>query len=109
MPRVRQALPDLRPERTRMTDTHDPQPPPWPKDAGPTPPAAANASSKPSTTPSNDGEEISVSGIARRAGVDRSFLYRHRDLLEHVHAAEAQPPNAPASGPPSAGHRCKPT
>lgn len=27
------------------------------------------------------GEEISVSGIARRAGVDRSFLYRHRDLL----------------------------
>ncbi|MFI6883955.1 DUF6262 family protein [Streptosporangium canum] len=37
------------------------------------------------------GEEISVSGIARRAGVDRAFLYRHRDLLEQVHAAEAQP------------------
>jgi cell division protein FtsB len=44
------------------------------------------------------GEEISVSGIARRAGVDRAFLYRHRDLLERVHAAEAQPPAGPASG-----------
>lgn len=40
------------------------------------------------------GEEISVSGIARRAGVDRSFLYRHHDLLEQIHAIEAQPPTA---------------
>jgi len=47
----------------------------------------------------NNGDEISVSGIARRAGVDRSFLYRHRDLLEQIHAAEAQPPNAPSVGP----------
>ncbi|HBX09546.1 MAG TPA: hypothetical protein DEG13_07160, partial [Candidatus Microthrix parvicella] len=39
----------------------------------------------------NEGDQISVSGIARRAGVDRSFLYRHRDLLEQIHAAEAQP------------------
>lgn len=38
------------------------------------------------------GEEISVSGIARKAKVDRTFLYRHRDLLEQVHVAEAQPP-----------------
>ena len=29
-----------------------------------------------------EGAEISVSGIARAAVVDRSFLYRHRDLLE---------------------------
>jgi hypothetical protein len=36
------------------------------------------------------GEEISVSSIARRAGVDRTFLYRHRDLLEQLHAAETQ-------------------
>jgi hypothetical protein len=43
------------------------------------------------------GEDISVSGIARRAGVDRTFLYRHRDLLEHLHAATMQPPaGAPA-------------
>jgi Family of unknown function (DUF6262) len=46
-----------------------------------------------------EGDEISVSGIARRAGVDRSFLYRHSDLLEQVHALEAQPPDAAAVGP----------
>ena len=28
-----------------------------------------------------NGQEISVSGIARAAGVDRTFLYRHPDLL----------------------------
>ena len=39
-----------------------------------------------------DGTEISVSGIARAAGVDRTFLYRHRDLLEKLHALEAEPP-----------------
>jgi hypothetical protein len=46
-----------------------------------------------------EGSEISVSGIARAADVDRSFLYRHRDLLEQIHALEAVPtpagPNAP--------------
>lgn len=47
----------------------------------------------------NDGEEISVTGIARRAGVDRSFLYRHTDLLEQIHALEAHPPNALSLGP----------
>jgi hypothetical protein len=38
------------------------------------------------------GTEISVSGIARAAGVDRTFLYRHRDLLAQLHALEAAPP-----------------
>jgi hypothetical protein len=38
------------------------------------------------------GEEISVAGIARAAAVDRTFLYRHRDLLGKIHAAEAAPP-----------------
>ncbi len=47
----------------------------------------------------NDGEEISVTSIARRARVDRSFLYRHPDLLEQLHATQAQPPNAPGVGP----------
>ena len=47
----------------------------------------------------NKGDRISVSGIARRAGVDRSFLYRHRDLLEQIHTAETQPPNTPGGGP----------
>jgi hypothetical protein len=43
---------------------------------------------------STSGSEISVSGIARTAGVDRTFLYRHRDLLEKIHVLEASPPAA---------------
>lgn len=46
----------------------------------------------------SDGSEISVSDIARAAGVDRSFLYRHRDLLAQIHAVEAAPPAA-SNGP----------
>jgi hypothetical protein len=54
------------------------------------------------------GTEISASGIARAAGVDRTFLYRHRDLLEKIHAAEAAPPPAgETAGPPSPAHPCK--
>jgi hypothetical protein len=45
-----------------------------------------------------DGTEISASEIARAAGVDRSFLYRHRDLLAQIHALEATPP-ATGDGP----------
>ncbi|MFJ5123020.1 DUF6262 family protein [Kitasatospora sp. NPDC088548] len=43
------------------------------------------------TNASKNGTPISVSGVARQAGVDRTFLYRHRDLLALVHAAELQP------------------
>ena len=39
-----------------------------------------------------DRAEISVSSIARAAAVDRTFLYRHRDLLEKIHTVEATPP-----------------
>lgn len=46
----------------------------------------------------NTGAEISVSGIAEQAGVDRTFLYRHRDLLAQVHAAQAQPVTAADGG-----------
>ncbi len=45
------------------------------------------------TAASADGEAITVSGIARRAGLDRTFFYRHRDLLDQVHAIAAQLPN----------------
>ena len=38
-----------------------------------------------------DGAQISVSAIAQAAGVARSFLYRHRDLLEKIHALAAEP------------------
>jgi hypothetical protein len=41
-----------------------------------------------------EGTEISVSAIARAAAVDRTFLYRHRDLLAKIHALEAAPPAA---------------
>jgi hypothetical protein len=41
---------------------------------------------------STNGTEISVSGIARAAGVDRTFLDRHRDLLEQIHIREGAPP-----------------
>lgn len=45
------------------------------------------------------GDELNVTAIARRAGVDRTFLYRHRDLLERLHAAETQPHGQPGIGP----------
>lgn len=39
----------------------------------------------------SSGEDITVSGLARAARVDRTFLYRHRDLLERVHTAATTP------------------
>lgn len=47
-----------------------------------------------------DGAEITVAGIARAAGVDRTFFYRHRDLLAQLHALEAAPPAAGDSNGP---------
>jgi cell division protein FtsB len=44
------------------------------------------------------GQEISMSAVARAAGVDRSFLYRHHDLRAQIHArAAAAPGTSPAS------------
>ena len=43
------------------------------------------------------GQEVSVSAVARAAGVDRSFLYRHHDLRTQVHARSAAPASSPAS------------
>jgi len=45
-----------------------------------------------------------VSAIARAAGVDRSFLYRHRDLLEKIHALAAEPPTASERAGPAVTH-----
>lgn len=47
----------------------------------------------------SSGLEVSVATIAHIAGVDRTFLYRHRDLLAQLHAVQAQPSNDPARGP----------
>lgn len=44
-----------------------------------------------------DGDDLTVTSLAQRAGVDRTFLYRHRDLLAQLHILEAQPPGSPAS------------
>ena len=46
-----------------------------------------------------DGGEINASGIARAAGVDRTFLYRHRDLLERIHALQTEPTTGDSAGP----------
>jgi hypothetical protein len=48
-----------------------------------------------------NGTEITVSGIARAASVDRAFLYRHRDLLGKIHALEAAPPAADGTASPA--------
>jgi hypothetical protein len=45
------------------------------------------------------GTETSVSAIARRAAVDRSFLYRHRGLLAQIHTTAEQPAGAASGGP----------
>ncbi|TVZ90532.1 DUF6262 family protein [Streptomyces sp. BK340] len=37
------------------------------------------------------GGDITVSGLARAARVDRTYFYRHRDLLERVHAVVTAP------------------
>lgn len=47
------------------------------------------------------GSEASVTAIARRAGVDRTFLHRHRDLLGQVHAQEAEPTALPGGRGPA--------
>ena len=45
------------------------------------------------------GDQITTSGIARAAGVDRTFLYRHRDLLEKIHALQTDPVTDDHIGP----------
>jgi cell division protein ZapA (FtsZ GTPase activity inhibitor) len=45
------------------------------------------------------GDRLSASAIARAAGVDRTFLYRHPDLLEKIHALQADPVSDEPTGP----------
>lgn len=47
------------------------------------------------------GTSVSAADIARRAGVDRTFLYRHRDLIEQLHTLQSQPSEDPTRGPTS--------
>ena len=46
-----------------------------------------------------NAETVTVSALAKRAGVDRSFLYRHPDLLAQVHVSATQPPPGAATAP----------
>jgi chromosome segregation ATPase len=39
----------------------------------------------------NVGDDLTVASIARNANVNRSFLYRHQDLLTQLHLAQEQP------------------
>lgn len=45
------------------------------------------------------GDRLSASAIARAAAVDRTFLYRHPDLLEKIHALQADPVTDEHAGP----------
>jgi hypothetical protein len=45
------------------------------------------------------GDRLSAAAIARAAGVDRTFLYRHPDLLEKIHALQADPGPDEHTGP----------
>jgi hypothetical protein len=47
------------------------------------------------------GDDLTVAAIARNAGVDRTFLYRHRDLLGQVHTIASQPTTGTNSTTPS--------
>ena len=88
-------------EHTHPTDARRPP--------RPTPRAAASASSPRSTSRSRRRPRLSAAGIARAAGVDRTFLYRHRDLLEKIHALQAEPVPGDTPGLRSPEPRCKPT
>jgi hypothetical protein len=47
-----------------------------------------------------EGTDLTASAIARAARVDRSFLYRHCDLLERLHSGAREPAGpAAAIGP----------
>jgi hypothetical protein len=82
MPAVSAPLPAIREEANRMTARTPRQ-------------RVITALSKATT---DGGIEISVAAVARTA-VDRSFLYRHRDLLEKIHALETAPPGTHSGGP----------
>ncbi|MFI8391825.1 DUF6262 family protein [Streptomyces sp. NPDC085540] len=51
------------------------------------------------TAAHHDGTPLTASAIARAARVDRTFLYRHRDLLDVLHTAAHEPAKATAGGP----------
>ncbi|MFC9227845.1 hypothetical protein ACFTZI_02590 [Streptomyces decoyicus] len=51
------------------------------------------------TNAQRDATPLTASAIARAAGVGRTFLYRHRDLLDALHTATHEPTAGPAGRP----------
>ena len=45
------------------------------------------------------GIDVSVASVAQTAGVDRSFIYRHRDLLATLHTIQTQPGHRTTTSP----------
>ena len=99
MPRIRQTLPDLPPGAHRMTTASSTRTTALAEgrraDSARRRQRVIAAINRAVT----DGTEISVSAIARAAAVDRTFLYRHRDLLAKIHATQAAPPADGDAGP----------
>ncbi|WP_371794247.1 hypothetical protein [Streptomyces sp. NBC_01718] len=50
-------------------------------------------------TARREGSPLTASAIARAARVDRTFLYRHRDLLDALHTAAHEPATPSGTGP----------
>ncbi|MFF4392788.1 hypothetical protein ACFY0G_39565 [Streptomyces sp. NPDC001552] len=48
-----------------------------------------------------DGAPLTAAAVARAAGVDRTFLYRHRDMLDALHCAEREPAGPGPAGVPA--------
>lgn len=53
------------------------------------------------------GGDLTVSAIARAAGVDRSYLYRHPDLLQRLQQQQAVPTASSGPGPSHASLRAE--
>ncbi|MEU3994154.1 hypothetical protein AB0F24_38500 [Streptomyces platensis] len=54
------------------------------------------------TNAARDGTPLTASAIARTARVDRTFLYRHRGLLEQLHATAREPADVSSASRPAA-------
>ncbi|MFE1873144.1 hypothetical protein ACFW9N_19925 [Streptomyces sp. NPDC059496] len=52
-------------------------------------------------TSRRDGIPLTPAAVARAAGIDRTFLYRHRDMLDALHCAEREPTGPGPAGVPA--------
>ena len=76
-----------------------PSPGPCWKAARPTHSGAASASPLHSTVPPQKAPRSAPPGSPAPPESNRTFIYRHRDLLEKIHAFQAEPPSGDDTGP----------